>query len=51
MTSEREGYLNLIHLQSLLEVDILKVVNMFIRNGNKRLMQNLTSNNFFKHMK
>ena len=31
------------------EVDVLKVENIFMRNGNRRLMQNLAPNNFFYH--
>ena len=38
MASEREGNLNLIQLQSLIETDVLKVVDVFMRNGNRRMM-------------
>lgn len=31
------------------EVDVLKVENIFMRNGNRRLMQNLAPNSFFYH--
>lgn len=41
-----ERDLNLIELQSFVEANFLKVVDIFIRNGNRRTMQN-TSKYFF----
>ena len=41
-----ERDLNLIELQSFVEANFLKVVDIFIRNGNRRTMQN-TSKCFF----
>lgn len=40
----------LTQLQSLVEVDVLKVADIFMRNGNKGVMQNLPQNNFFSQM-
>ena len=39
MTIEREGNLNLIQLLSLVEVDVWKVADIFMRNGNRGMMQ------------
>ena len=41
--SEREGNLNSIQLQSLVEANVLKVADIFMRNWNGRMMQNLPS--------
>ena len=46
MTSEWQDNLNLIQLQSLIQVDVLKVADILMRNGNRRMEQNLPTNNF-----
>ena len=46
MTSEWQDNLNLIQLQSLIQVDVLKVADILMRNGNRRTEQNLPTNNF-----
>ena len=46
LTSERQDNLNLIQLQSLIQVDVLKVADILMRNGNRRMEQNLPTNNF-----
>ena len=46
VANQREGNLNLIWLPSLVDIDIFKVANAFIKNGNRSLMQNLPPNSF-----
>ena len=46
MSSEWEDNLNLIQLRSLIHVDVLKVADILMRNGNRRMEQNLPTNNF-----
>ena len=50
MTSERQGNLNLVQLQSLVEVNVMKVADIFMKNGNRRMMQNLFPYNFYNQM-
>ena len=38
MTDETEGNLNLIQLQGMVEIDTIKVANIFIKSGKRRLM-------------
>ena len=46
MSSEWEDNLNLIQLRSLIHVDVLKVADILMRNGNRRMEQNLLPNSF-----
>ena len=48
MTDEREGKLNLIQLQGMVEYDTIKVANIFIKSGKRRLMHDLPPSIFFK---
>ena len=44
MTRKRDGNLNLFQLKSLVEVNVLKVTNIFVEKRNRGLMQNLPPN-------
>ena len=46
MSSEWEDNLNLIQLRSLIHVDVLKVADILMRNGKRRMEQNLLPNSF-----
>ena len=46
MTSEWQDNLNLIQLQSLIQVDVLKIADILMRNGNRRMEQSFPPNNF-----
>ena len=48
MTDEREGNLNLIQLQGMVEYDTIKVANIFIKSRKRRLMHDLPPSIFFK---
>ena len=48
MTDEREGNLNLIQLQGMVEIDTIKVANIFKKSGKRRLMHDLPPRKFFK---
>ena len=47
VTDKREVNLNLIHLQGIVEIDVETVVDIFIKSGKRRIMQNLPPNKFF----
>ena len=46
MSSEWGDNLNLIQLRSLIHVDVLKVADILMRNGNRTMEQNLLPNSF-----
>ena len=48
MTDERERNLNLIQLQGMAEIDTIKVANIFIKSGKRRLMHDLPPSKFSK---
>ena len=49
MTDEMEGNLNLIQLQGMVEIDTIKVANIFIKSGKRRLTHHdLSPSKFFK---
>ena len=48
MTEEREENSNLIQFQGTVEIDIIKVANIFIKSGKRRLMHDLPPSKFFK---
>ena len=48
MTDERDGNLNLIQLQGMVETDTIKVTNIFTKSGRRRLMHDLPCRKFFK---
>ena len=47
MTDETEGNLNLIQLQGMVEIDTIKVANIFIKSGKRRLMHHDLSSSKF----
>ena len=48
MADEREGHLNLIQFQGMLEIDTTKLANIFMKSGKRRLMHDLPPSKFFK---
>ena len=48
MTDEREGNLNLIQFQGMVEIETIKVANIFIKSRKRRLMHDLPPSKFFK---
>ena len=48
MTDERERNLNLIQLQGMAEIHTIKVANIFIKSGKRRLMHDLPPSKFSK---
>ena len=48
MADERERNLNLIQLQGMAEIDTIKVANIFIKSGKRRLMHDLPPSKFSK---
>ena len=48
VTDERERNLNLIQLQGMVEIDTIKVANIFIKSGRRGLMHDLPPRKFFK---
>ena len=48
VTDERERNLNLIQLQGMVEIDRIKVANIFIKSGRRGLMHHLPPRKFFK---
>ena len=50
MSSERDRNLNFVQLQSIVEVDALEVADKFLRNGNRRMVQNLPPDKFFNQI-
>ena len=45
--SKQSGNLNLIQLKSLVELNVLKLVYILMRNGNRGMIQNLLQNLLF----
>ena len=50
MTKKRDGNLNLFQLKFLVDVNVLKVTNIFMEKRNRGLMQNLPPNLTLFHM-
>ena len=48
VTDERERNLNLIQLQGMVEIDTIKVANIFIKSGRRGLMHDLPPRKVFK---